>query len=190
MQTPWEIFAKPCMQHTRTIVDYLGRYTHRITLSDSRPSHMDGDHVSFRCKDYRDNRKKVMTLKGTEFLRRFLQHVLPKGFMRVRHFGWLANASRAKNLPLIRAAITQKTSEPQETTVETKGETKQGNSQSGLKACLAPAAKKPSCPFVPGYHRNALKAADEARRKRQKNSGNLMQKRQGCGWAQTENSMY
>lgn len=123
MKTPWVVFAKPCMPHTRTIVDYLGRYTHRIALSDSRLSHMDGDHVSFRYKDYRDNRKKVMTLKGTEFLRRFLQHVLPKGFMRVRHFGWLANASRAKNLPLIRAAITQKTSEPQETTVETKEET-------------------------------------------------------------------
>jgi len=105
METPWVVFAKPCLQHTRTIVDYLGRYTHRIALSDSRLSHMDDKQVSFHYKDYRDNQKKVMTLTGAEFLRRFLQHVLPKGFMRVRHFGWLANASRAKNLPLIKKAI-------------------------------------------------------------------------------------
>ncbi len=114
MQTPWVVFAKPCLQHTRSIIDYLGRYTHRIALSDSRLSHMDKEQVSFHYRDYRDNQKKVMTLAGTEFLRRFLQHVLPKGFMRVRHFGWLANASRAKKLPLIRAAISQKNSNPQE----------------------------------------------------------------------------
>jgi hypothetical protein len=109
MQTPWVVFAKPCLQHTRSIIDYLGRYTHRIALSDNRLSHMDEETVSFSYRDYRDNGKKVMTLAGTEFLRRFLQHVLPKGFMRVRHFGWLANASRAKKLPLIRAAIAEDT---------------------------------------------------------------------------------
>jgi hypothetical protein len=118
MQTPWVVFAKPCLQRARSIVDYLGRYTHRIALSDSRLSHMDRKQVSFRYRDYRDNQKKVMTLSGTEFLRRFLQHVLPKGFMRVRHFGWLANASRAKKLPLIRTAITQGKGEPQEARVE------------------------------------------------------------------------
>ena len=77
---------------------------------------MDEESVSFHYRDYRDNGKKVMTLSGTEFLRRFLQHVLPKGFMRVRHFGWLANASRAKKLPLIRAAIAQETSPQPQTT--------------------------------------------------------------------------
>jgi len=122
MQTPWVVFAKPCLQHTRSIVDYLGRYTHRIALSDSRLSHMDKEHVSFRYRDYRDNQKKVMTLKGTEFLRRFLQHVLPRGFMRVRHFGWLANASRAKKLPRIRAALLQKTGDPQKLAAETTGQ--------------------------------------------------------------------
>lgn len=107
MQTDWVVFAKPCLQHTRSIINYLGRYTHRIALSDSRLLTMDNNTVSFRYRDYRDNRKKIMTLTGTEFLRRFLQHVLPKGFMRIRHFGWLANASRAKTLPLVRAAIAQ-----------------------------------------------------------------------------------
>jgi len=118
MQTPWVVFAKPCLHHTRSVVDYLGRYTHRIALSDSRLSHMDQKQVSFHYRDYRDNQKKVMTLTGTEFLRRFLQHVLPKGFMRVRHFGWLANVSRAKKLPLVRAAITQGKADPKETTGE------------------------------------------------------------------------
>ncbi len=116
MRTPWVVFAKPCLQHTRSVIDYLGRYTHRIALSDSRLSHMDEESVSFHYRDYRDNGKKVMTLSGTEFLRRFLQHVLPKRFMRVRHFGWLANASRAKKLPLIRAAIAQETSPQPQTT--------------------------------------------------------------------------
>ena len=113
MQKPWVVFTKPCLQRSRSIIDYLGRYTHRIALSDSRLSHMDGDTISFSYRDYRDNRKKVMTLAGTEFLRRFLQHVLPKGFMRVRHFGWLANASRAKKLPLIKAAMAQEKSHQQ-----------------------------------------------------------------------------
>lgn len=87
------------------MVDYLGRYTHRIALSDGRLVDMDEHHVSFTYRDYRDNQKKRMTLKGTEFVRRFLQHVLPKGLMRVRHFGWLANASHGKTLPKVRAAI-------------------------------------------------------------------------------------
>ncbi len=99
MQTPWVVFAKPCLQHTRSIIDYLGRYTHRIALSDSRLSYMDEETVSFDYRDYRDNGKKVMTLTGTEFLRRFLQHVLPKGFMRVRTLAGLLMPVGRKNYP-------------------------------------------------------------------------------------------
>jgi hypothetical protein len=105
MAKPWVVFAKPCLQGAKSVIDYLGRYTHRIALSDSRLIHMDERTVSFQYRDYRDNQKKIMSLDGGEFLRRFLQHVLPKGFMRVRHFGWLANASRGKRLPAIRKAI-------------------------------------------------------------------------------------
>lgn len=113
MQIPWVVYAKPCLQHARSVINYLGRYTHRIALSDSRLRSMTTEQVSFDYRDYRDNRKKVMTLSGTEFLRRFLQHVLPKGFMRVRHFGWLANACCGKKLPLIRQAIDASQAIPQ-----------------------------------------------------------------------------
>ena len=66
---------------------------------------IDENNVTFRYQDYRDAQSKVMTLTGTEFLRRFLQHVLPHGFMRIRHFGWLANACRKKKLVEVHQAI-------------------------------------------------------------------------------------
>jgi hypothetical protein len=97
------------------VIDYLGRYSHRIALSDSRLLDFDEDDatVQVRYKDYRDdNRRKVMTLSGEELIRRFLLHVLPKGFMRVRHFGFLANRCRARCLALIRAALAAPAPEP------------------------------------------------------------------------------
>jgi hypothetical protein len=87
-------------------VDYLARYSHRIALTDGRIVNRDGDRVQLDYKDYRDgNRHKVLTLSGEELLRRFLLHVLPKGFMRIRHFGFLANRCRAERLDQIRTAI-------------------------------------------------------------------------------------
>ena len=106
MGTEWVVYSKPCLVHTETVVDYLGRYSHRTALSDSRLLRFDGEEVALSYTDYRDgDRRKVMTLSGEELLRRFLLHVLPKGFMRVRHFGFLANRCRARRLPEIRAAI-------------------------------------------------------------------------------------
>ncbi|MBK5965420.1 IS91 family transposase [Thiocystis minor] len=106
MRTEWVVYSKPCLVHTETVVDYLGRYSHRTALSDSRLLSFDGESVELSYKDYRDgDRRKVMTLSGEELLRRFLLHVLPKGFMRVRHFGFLANRCRARRLPEIRAAM-------------------------------------------------------------------------------------
>jgi len=99
---------KPCLARTDTVIEYLGRYSHRIALSDSRLLDFDegDDTVDVRYKDYRDgSRNKVMTLSGEELIRRFLLHVLPKGFMRVRHFGFLANRCRARCLALIRTAL-------------------------------------------------------------------------------------
>ena len=82
------------------------RYSHLIALADSRLSDFDGQSVNLSYKDYRDgDRRKVMTLTGEELLRRYLLHVLPKGFMRVRHFGFLANRCRAQRLPAIRTAL-------------------------------------------------------------------------------------
>jgi hypothetical protein len=85
------IISKPCLTRTETMVDYLGRYSHRIALSDARILDVKDGQVDLAYKDYRDGRHKVMMLDNEEPLRRFLLHVLPKGFMRIRHFGFLAN---------------------------------------------------------------------------------------------------
>jgi len=106
MATDWVVYSKPCLARTETVVDYLGRYSHRIALSDSRLLDFDGESVELAYTDYRDgDRRKVMTLSGEELIRRFLLHVLPKGFMRVRHFGFLANRCRARRLVEIRTAL-------------------------------------------------------------------------------------
>jgi hypothetical protein len=83
MGADWVVYSKPCLSRTETVVDYLGRYSHRIALSDSRLLAFDGESVELSYKDYREGeRRKVMTLSGEELIRRFLLHVLPKGFMR------------------------------------------------------------------------------------------------------------
>ena len=105
MATDWAVYCKPCITRTETVVDYLGRYSHRIALSDGRILGLADGQVELAYKDYRDGRNKVMTLDAQELLRRFLLHVLPKGFMRVRHFGFLANRCRRTRLAQIRAAI-------------------------------------------------------------------------------------
>ena len=105
MGKEWVVYSKPCLGRTETVVDYLGRYSHRVALSDSRLLSFDGESVELAYKDYRDGGKKTMTLTGEELVRRFLLHVLPKGFMRVRHFGFLANRCRARRLTDIRAAL-------------------------------------------------------------------------------------
>ena len=106
MATDWAVYSKPGLARTETVVDDLGRYSHRIALADRRLLDFDGQSVELSYTDYRDgDRRKVMTLTGEELLRRFLLHVLPKGFMRVRHFGFLANRCRARRLADIRAAL-------------------------------------------------------------------------------------
>lgn len=106
MATEWVVYSKPCLARTETVVDYLGRYSHRIALADRRLSDVDGQSLNLSDKDYRDgDRRKVMSLTGEELLRRYLLHVLPKGFMRMRHFGFLANRCRAQRLPAIRQAL-------------------------------------------------------------------------------------
>lgn len=105
MKKEWVVYAKSCLHKAATVVGYLSHYTRKIAISESRLLEVGEHNVSFRYQDYRDNQQKVMTLSGSEFLRRYLQHVLPHGFMRIRHYGWLANASRRVKLPVIRDAI-------------------------------------------------------------------------------------
>jgi len=105
-QIEWVVYSKPPFADPSRVLDYLGRYTHRVAIANSRLLDHDGGQVRFRWKDYRAGGKsKAMVLDAFEFIRRFLQHVLPKGFRRIRHFGFFANPVRGKKLAQIRAAL-------------------------------------------------------------------------------------
>ena len=102
----WVVYAKPPFGGPAQVLKYLSRYTHRIAISNRRLMSIDDRSVSFHYKDYaRGNRPRSMTLDGAEFLRRFLLHAVPRGFMRIRHFGLLANRVRAKNLTTLRRLL-------------------------------------------------------------------------------------
>jgi len=106
MKKNWVIYIKPYLENPSTILQYLSRYTYKIAISNQRIIQVTAQGVRFSYTDYADNNKrKVMQLAGVEFLRRFLQHVLPKGFMRIRHYGFLANAIRKKRLETIRQLL-------------------------------------------------------------------------------------
>ena len=106
--TNWVVYAKRPFAGPEQVLAYLGRYTHRVALSNDRlVDHRDGV-VRFRWKDYADHdRVKILTLDTDEFLRRFLLHIVPRGFMRIRHFGLLANRTRRKTLTRCRALLGQ-----------------------------------------------------------------------------------
>jgi Putative transposase/Transposase zinc-binding domain len=102
----WVVYAKRPFGGPKQVLDYLGRYTHRVAIANSRLIDCENGQVRFRWKDYRANGKsKVMTLAAGEFIRRFLLHVVPDGFRRIRHFGFLANAHRSAKLAQVRAAL-------------------------------------------------------------------------------------
>jgi hypothetical protein len=102
----WVVYAKPAFGGPEKVLRYLGRYTHRIAISNHRLLAFDGQRVTFRWKDYaHGGKQRKMTLDATEFLRRFFLHVLPKGFVRIRHFGFLANRFRSSRLALCRQLL-------------------------------------------------------------------------------------
>ena len=99
----WVVYAKPSFGGAESVLRYLGRYTHRVAISNHRLLDFDGESVTFRWKDYaHGNKQRKMTLTAMEFLRRFIQHVLPLGFVRIRYFGFLANRYRARLIPVCR----------------------------------------------------------------------------------------
>lgn len=92
---PWVIHSQPSLGNARQVVNYLGQYTHRVAISNTRIKNIDHNGVTFSYKDYRDNaNQKLMTLTGVEFLRRFALHILPRGFVKIRYFGILTSAYR------------------------------------------------------------------------------------------------
>lgn len=102
----WVVYAKPPLGGASQVLDYLGRYTHRVAIGNSRLVTCEGGKVHFRWRDYRAHGKpKVMSLQADEFIRRFLLHVLPSGFRRIRHFGFMANIHKTSKLIQIRAAL-------------------------------------------------------------------------------------
>jgi hypothetical protein len=97
----WVVYAKPPFGGPQYVLQYLGRYTHRVAISNHRLVSLIEEQVTFRWRDSaHNNEQRLMTLSLDEFLRRFLLHLLPKGFMRIRNFGFLANRRRATTLPL------------------------------------------------------------------------------------------
>ena len=107
-QTDWHVYAKRPFAGPAQVLAYLARYTHRVAISSSRLLSVDAKGVTFRFKDYRvqgPGRYKTMTLAPGEFIRRFLLHVLPKGFHRIRHYGLLASGTKAVTIPRARELI-------------------------------------------------------------------------------------
>jgi hypothetical protein len=111
----WVVYAKRPFAGPEAVLAYLSRYTHRVAISNRRLVSMDADGVTFRWKDYRAKgrtRNKTMKLPVEEFMRRFLLHVLPGGFHRIRHYGLLANAERRASLAKARALLDVPSPEP------------------------------------------------------------------------------
>ena len=113
-KSEWVVYAKPPFGGPEAVLAYLSRYTHRVAISNHRLISADAETVAFRWKDYRikhGDRQKVMRLATPEFIRRFLVHVLPDGFHRIRHYGLLASSARKTNIEKIRALLGAKCAE-------------------------------------------------------------------------------
>jgi hypothetical protein len=107
-QKRWVVYAKAPFAGPEAVLAYLSRYTHRVAISNHRLIGFDGGSVTFRYKDYRRDgadRQQIMTLATDEFIRRFLIHVLPRGFHRIRHYGLLASSARKASLVLARKLL-------------------------------------------------------------------------------------
>jgi hypothetical protein len=110
-ETDWVVYTKRPFAGPQQVLDYVGRYTHRVAISNNRLIDIDNGRVKFHWKDYRDNSQiKVMDLEADEFIRRFLLHVLPEGFQRIRYYGFLANRDRRNKLALCRQLLGMQTS--------------------------------------------------------------------------------
>ena len=124
-QTKWVVFAKPPFGGPEQVLKYLARYTHRVAISNRRLLSIEDGRVRFEYKDYADgNQVKVMELAATEFIRRFLLHILPSGFVRIRQYGFLANRERRKKLASCRALLGVST--PSEPPAASKQESTEG----------------------------------------------------------------
>jgi hypothetical protein len=134
----WVVYAKPPFGGPDQVLKYLARYTHRVAISNDRLVSMDGDQIRFRWKDYaRGQHSRTMTLQATEFIRRFLLHVLPRGFVRIRYSGFMANCHREAKLKLCRSLLNA---------ASPANEPPSADQSSRFELCLDEGKPKPSCP--------------------------------------------
>jgi hypothetical protein len=111
----WVVYAKRPFAHPSHVVEYLGRYTHKIAISNHRLQSIENGTVSFSYKDYRqEGKKQTMILDGMEFIRRFVLHILPKGFVRIRHYGILSGSTKHVHIPQIRSQLGKVEAKPKE----------------------------------------------------------------------------
>ena len=97
----WIVYCKKPFKSSKHVIDYLGRYTHRVAISNNRIIKDENGMITFKWRDYKDKGKqKEMTITGVEFMRRFLMHILPTGFMKIRHYGFLGNRNKNTKLRL------------------------------------------------------------------------------------------
>ena len=97
----WVVYSKPAFGNAKHVIKYLGRYTHRVAISNHRIQNIDNENVSFFYKDYKDgSKRKLIKLSGVEFLRRFCMHILPKGFVKIRYYGILSGRYKKKTVLL------------------------------------------------------------------------------------------
>ncbi len=112
-QSNWVVYAKEPFLGPKQVIEYLGRYSHRVAISNHRIVSVDDGKVTFRYKDYRDcNRQKTMTLEATEFLRRFSLHILPPRFVKIRHYGFLSSRRKANELLVLQGKTIETTPQP------------------------------------------------------------------------------
>jgi hypothetical protein len=151
----WVVYAKPPFGGPEVVLKYLARYTHRVAISNYRLIAIEDGKVHFYWKDYADgNQQKTMALDGVEFIRRFLLHVVPSGFMRIRHFGFLAHGHRTEKLELCRRLLN----------VEQAPNTEPANDHRPTEEAvdLCPACKEGRMVIIENFERQRTEAATPA----------------------------
>jgi hypothetical protein len=148
----WVVYAKPPFGGPEVVLKYLARYTHRVAISNYRLMAIENGKVHFYWKDYADgSRQKTMALEGVEFIRRFLLHVVPSGFMRIRHFGFLAHGHRAEKLELCRRLLNVEQAPDTEPAID------QSTTEQAVDLC--PACKEGRMVIIEKFERQRTKAA-------------------------------
>jgi hypothetical protein len=157
----WVVYAKPPFGGPEIVLKYLARYTHRVAISNYRLIAIKDGKVHFYWKDYADgNQQKIMALDGVEFIRRFLLHVVPSGFMRIRHFGFLAHTHRAQKLELCRRLLKVEPTVDLEPAAPPA--TDRGTHEAALPLGLCPACKQGRMVVIEKFDRQRSPAAIQA----------------------------